>query len=105
MIKRETIFWTELPGQKARPAVVVSPGFLNEVRPRLLAAPCTSRRTDEITRTELLLDAKNLPKPTKVQCQDLASIKKKYLKAHIRNLYPGEVNSLNEAITIATGLW
>ncbi|MGM0380763.1 MAG: type II toxin-antitoxin system PemK/MazF family toxin [bacterium] len=105
MISRAGIYWTELPEQKARPAVIISPGFLNEVRPRLLAAPCTSQRTGEVTHTEVLLASKNLPRPTKVQCQDIASIKKKYFKTHIRNLNAREVNSLNGAIEIATGLW
>jgi len=95
----------KIPDQKPRPAVIISPGFLNEVRPRVLAAPCTSQRVDKIARTEVLLDSTNLPRTTKVQCQDIASIKKTDLNSHIRPLTTGELTTLNQAIKIATGLW
>lgn len=104
MIRRAEIYWAERSDRKPRPVVVVSPGFLNDVRNRVLAAPCTSKRVEEVTHTEVRLNSESLPKPTKVQCQDVASLRITVLTGRIRPLTDQEVESFDRAITIAVGL-
>jgi mRNA-degrading endonuclease toxin of MazEF toxin-antitoxin module len=104
-MKRGDLFWIQLPDQKKRPAVILSPNFLIDVRDRVLVAPCTSQRIDEIAHTEVLLDRDLLPKPTKVQCQDMGTFRKKHFEEKIRSLTEHEVESLNQAVEIVTGLW
>ncbi|MFB6356941.1 MAG: type II toxin-antitoxin system PemK/MazF family toxin [bacterium] len=105
MINRGDLFWLELPDQKNRPVVIVSPNFLNEVRNRVVVAPCTSRRTNEIAKTEVLLDTTGLSKQTKVQCQDVGTFQKQHLTDKIRSLTPSELEALDRALLIITGLW
>lgn len=104
-MNRGGVYWLNVTDQKTRPAVVVSPDFLNDVRDRVLVAPCTSQRTDDVTQTEVLLDNKGLPRRTKVQCQDLGTFPRQYFSDHIRSLTPDELRSLDEALLIVTGLW
>jgi mRNA-degrading endonuclease toxin of MazEF toxin-antitoxin module len=104
-MNRGDLFWINLPDQKKRPAVILSPDFLIDVRDRVLVAPCTSQRINDITQTEVLLDQDNLPKPTKIQCQDLGTFRKDILGDKIRSLTEHELESLNRAVEIVTGLW
>lgn len=104
-MNRGDLYWMELPEQKSRPAVVLSPDFLIQVRDRVLTAPCTSRRMEEVTRTEVKLDIVKLDKPTKVQTQDMGTFRKSVFGEYIRPLSPDEMDTLNKAIAITTGLW
>ncbi len=103
-MRRGDVYWLRLPRQKPRPAIILSPDFLNDVRDRVLIVPCTSQRTDSATHTEFLLDGAALPKPTKAQCQDIATFRKIHLSGKIRALTPREIDAMNRAVEIATGM-
>ena len=64
MVKRGEIYWVNLDPtvgteiKKTRPALVVSPDDMNEVLPRVIVAPLTSKGQPLGCRPEITLDGK-----------------------------------------------
>ena len=64
MVKRGEVYWVNLDPtvgteiKKTRPALVVSPDDMNEVLPRVIVAPLTSKAQPLGCRPEITLDGK-----------------------------------------------
>lgn len=64
MVKRGEVYWVNLDPtvgteiKKTRPALVVSPNDMNEVLPRVIVAPLTSKGQPLGCRPEITLDGK-----------------------------------------------
>lgn len=104
-MKRADLVWVDPSDQARRPGAVVTPNFLIDVRDKILIAPGTYEGTETVADTEVLLERTELPRETKILCQDLITVDKDMLIGSIRSMTKQERQSFDEAIRIVTGLW
>lgn len=104
-MKRADLVWVDPPDQARRPGAVVSPNFLIDVRDKILIAPGTYEETETVAETEVLLERPELPRETKILCQNLITVSKDILIGSIRSMTDEERESFDESVRIVTGLW
>ena len=89
-----------------RPALVVSPDFINERSPVVIVAAITSRKTDRVYPTEARITPPDggLPLLSKVMLLHLRSVDKSRITHFYGTVSTETMETVNEAIKIATGL-
>lgn len=102
---RGEIWWVDIPDGKRRPAVVVSPDERNEEEQNYIVAACTSRRIGTIYPDEVDIRDLDMPKPSKIQCDFLMTVRRERLTEKITELREDEhIPALNEALKVALSI-
>jgi len=103
-VRLDPVVGSEQAGE--RPALVVSPDFINEKSPIILIAAITSQKTDRVYPFEVFIDAPEggLTRPSKVMLMHLRSVDKPRLVGKYGKVREETVARVDQAIKIATGL-
>ena len=75
------VHWVELPGDKRRPARIVSPALRNEAARSVLVAPISSQLRVGPWHVELRAGEAGLPLSSVVKCEDIQPIRRELLSA------------------------
>ncbi|MBI2841920.1 MAG: type II toxin-antitoxin system PemK/MazF family toxin [Armatimonadetes bacterium] len=89
-----------------RPAVVLSPDFINERSPVVIVAAVTSRKTDRVFPFEAAIEPPDggLSIRSKVMLMQLRSVDKSRIVGRYGNLSQETMSRVEESLKIATGL-
>jgi mRNA interferase MazF len=89
-----------------RPALVLSPEFLNGISSVILVASITSKRLEFTSPAEAFLEAGEggLKIDSKVMLMQTRSIDKRRILSHYGSVTPESLKRIDKAIAIATGL-
>ncbi len=89
-----------------RPALVISPDFINERSPIVLIASITSQKTERAYAFEVVLDPPEggLRMRSKVMLMQMRAIDKRRIIGEYGSVSEPVMLAVNEAIAIATGL-
>ena len=89
-----------------RPAVVLSPTFINERSPIIVIAPITSKKTDRVYPYEALIDPPEagLTYPSKALLLHARSVDIQRLGAKLGELSEETIGKIDTALKIAMGL-
>ncbi len=89
-----------------RPALVLSPDFINRHSPIILIAPITSRKTERIYPFEALIEAGGggLPIRSKVLLMQTRSLDKSRLLGYYGCLSDETMQQVDQALKVAAGL-
>jgi mRNA interferase MazF len=90
-----------------RPALVVSPGLINEHSPVILLAAITSRKTERVYPFEALLDPPEggLGQRSKVLLMQLRSVDKRRVLGRYGRVSSSVMAQVDSALRVATGLF
>lgn len=89
-----------------RPALVISPDYINDRAPILLVAPFTTRKTERVYAFEVLVEPPEggLTARSKVMLLHLRAIDKERITGHYGALSAETMASVEDALKIVTGL-
>lgn len=89
-----------------RPALVISPDYINARSPVVLVAILTSRKTERLYSFEALVEPPEggLPLRSKVMLMHLRSVDKQRITAYYGSISAETMQRVEEALEIATGL-
>lgn len=89
-----------------RPALVLSPDFINEHAPIVLVAPFTTRKTERVYAFEALIEPPDggLPQRSKVMLLHLRGVDKARITGRYGTISEEAMGRVEEALRIAVGL-
>ena len=89
-----------------RPAIVISPDFINERAPIVIVVPLTSRKTEHPFAHEALIEPPDggIPKRSKAMLIHMRGIDKLRIIATYGSISAETMSRVEEALKIATGL-
>ncbi|MEA2000808.1 MAG: type II toxin-antitoxin system PemK/MazF family toxin [Actinomycetota bacterium] len=102
MVKRGEIWWYEPPDTKRRPHLIITRGSVIPYLRDVLAVPATRTRRGIPTEVDLY-SRDGMPADCVLTTDNLTLITTAYLRERITVLSADQMNSVCEAITIATG--
>ena len=103
-VRLDPVVGSEQGGE--RPALVISPDFINERSPVVTIASVTSRKTERVYAFEALIQPPEggLDRRSKVMLMQLRSVDKRRLVEVIGSVSAETMRKVDEALKIATGL-
>jgi mRNA interferase MazF len=103
-VQLDPVVGSEQAGE--RPALVISPDFINERSPIILVAAITSKRTERVYPFEVLLEPPEggLPRRSKVMLMHLRSVDKQRLVGQYGSVSEEILQRVDRALRIAAGL-
>lgn len=103
-VRLDPVRGSETAGE--RPAVVISPDFINLHSPVVLVAALTSRKVEKVYPFEVLLKPPEgeLKLLSKALLMQLRSVDKSRIIGRMGKITPASLARVNEALKIATGL-
>ncbi len=109
---RGDVYWVSLDPvvgseiAKTRPAVIVSNDIGNELSPRVIVAPITSRSTERVYPFQALLPAgeAGLPQASKVLLDQVCAIDKRRLGRRAGRVAAERLAEIDRALLISLGL-
>ncbi len=75
-MNRGMVHWVELPGDKRRPALIVSPASRNEAARTVLVAPVSSQLRFGPWHVALRAGEAGLPRTSVVKCEDIQVVRR-----------------------------
>ena len=89
-----------------RPALVISPDFINERAPVILVAPLTTRKTERIYPFETLIEAQEggITQRSKVMLLHVCGIDKSRIAGTYGRLSEDTMKRVDESLCVAVGL-
>ena len=89
-----------------RPALILSPSFINEHSPIIIIAAITSRKTERVYPFEAVIEPPEggLMVRSKIMLMHLRSIDKRRVIGHYGKISDDTLRNVEEALKIATGL-
>lgn len=78
-MNRGMVHWVELPGDKRRPCLIISPLLRNEAAKTILVAPISSQLRFGPWHVELRAGEAGVPKSSVIKCEDIQPIRRELL--------------------------
>lgn len=78
-MKRGMVHWVELPGDKRRPALVISPDVRNEAARSVLLLPISSQLRFGPWHVALRSGEAGLPRSSVVKCEDVQPVRRELI--------------------------
>ncbi len=76
MLKRSHIYWAQVPGDKRRPVLVLSPEARNERASDVIVAPISSVLSEGPWHVRLRKGEAGVPKTSTVKCEQITTLPK-----------------------------
>lgn len=102
MVRRGEVWWLHLPGDKPRPACVLTRDAGIPVLNRVIVAPATSRIRGIETEVELD-EADGMPRACVLSFDNVRAVDKRLLSRRITELSPSRMSEVCHALAFATG--
>lgn len=91
--------------KKVRPALIISNNIANERYNLITVLPITSKNTDRVFRTEVLIDkSAGLPKKSKILTQQIRTVDKLRISKVVGKLSLKQMEQVEERILIHLGI-